>query len=104
MWGYGLDRAGSGQGQVAGICECGNEPSGSIKCGEFLDQLQTGKLLKKDSAPWGQYVSIRSYISVSLLIFTGVKTTLLINNADCGQFGLGGYQKFYMTDSMGEYS
>jgi hypothetical protein len=23
--------------QVVGICECGNEPSGSIKCGEFLD-------------------------------------------------------------------
>jgi len=23
--------------QVAGICEFGNEPSGSIKCGEFLD-------------------------------------------------------------------
>ena len=22
---------------VAGACECGNEPSGSIKCGEFLD-------------------------------------------------------------------
>jgi hypothetical protein len=22
--------------QVAGCCECGNEPSGSIKCGEFL--------------------------------------------------------------------
>jgi hypothetical protein len=21
----------------AGTCECGNEPSGSIKCGEFLD-------------------------------------------------------------------
>jgi hypothetical protein len=21
----------------AGCCECGNEPSGSIKCGEFLD-------------------------------------------------------------------
>jgi len=35
--GYGLDRAGSGYGQVAGTCECGNEPSGSIKCGEFLD-------------------------------------------------------------------
>jgi hypothetical protein len=32
-----LDRAGSGQGQVAGTCECSNEPSGSIKCGEFLD-------------------------------------------------------------------
>ena len=37
MWGYGLDRAGSGKGQSAGTCECGNEPSGSIKCGEFLD-------------------------------------------------------------------
>jgi hypothetical protein len=23
--------------QVAGTCECGNEPSGSIKCGEFLE-------------------------------------------------------------------
>jgi len=26
----------------------------SIKCGEFLDQLQTGLLLKKDSAPWSK--------------------------------------------------
>jgi hypothetical protein len=24
---------------VAGSCEHGNEPSGSIKCGEFLDKL-----------------------------------------------------------------
>jgi hypothetical protein len=23
-------------------CECGNEPSGSITCGGFLDYLQTG--------------------------------------------------------------
>jgi hypothetical protein len=22
---------------LAGACECGDEPSGSIKCGEFLD-------------------------------------------------------------------
>ena len=35
MWGYGLDRTGSGQGKMADICDCGNEPSGSIKCGEF---------------------------------------------------------------------
>jgi hypothetical protein len=28
------------QGQIAGTCECGNEPSGSIKCGEFLDWLK----------------------------------------------------------------
>jgi hypothetical protein len=29
--------SGSGWGQVVGTCECGNEPSGSIICGEFLD-------------------------------------------------------------------
>ena len=27
--------------QVAGTCECGNEPSGSVKCEEFFDWLQT---------------------------------------------------------------
>jgi hypothetical protein len=37
MWGHGLDRSGSGQGQVSGTCKCGNECSGSIKCGKFLD-------------------------------------------------------------------
>jgi len=36
---------------VAGTYKRGNEPSGSIKCGEFLDYLRTVKLLKKDSAP-----------------------------------------------------
>jgi hypothetical protein len=34
---HGLDLSGSGQGQVAGCCECGNEPLGSIQYGEFLD-------------------------------------------------------------------
>ena len=57
MWKYGLDRAGTGKGQVAGCCECGNETSGSTKCGEFLDQLRTGQLLKKDSATWSKKVS-----------------------------------------------
>jgi len=33
---HGLDRSGSGWLQVAGTCECGNAPSGSIKCREFL--------------------------------------------------------------------
>ena len=37
MWGCGLVPAGSGEEQVTGDCECGNEPSGSIKCGKFLD-------------------------------------------------------------------
>ena len=39
---------------MAGASECGDEPSGSIKCGDFLDQLRTGKFLKKDSAPWSE--------------------------------------------------
>jgi len=33
----GLDASGSGQEDVAGSCEHGNETSGSIKDGEFLD-------------------------------------------------------------------
>jgi hypothetical protein len=37
---------------VARSCECGSEPSGSIKCGEFVVQLKTGQLLKKGSAVW----------------------------------------------------
>ena len=37
MWGHGVVRAGSGWGQVAGTCECGNVPPGSIQCGESLD-------------------------------------------------------------------
>jgi len=36
---YGVERAGSGQGQEVGVCERGNEPSGPIKCGEFLALL-----------------------------------------------------------------
>jgi hypothetical protein len=39
MWGHGLDRAGSGWGQVAGTCKCSNENSVFIKCGEFVVQL-----------------------------------------------------------------
>jgi hypothetical protein len=35
---------------VLGTCKCGNEPSGSIKCQEFLGYLRTIWLLK-DSAP-----------------------------------------------------
>jgi hypothetical protein len=34
--GIGLDWSGWGKGQLAGCCECGNEPPGFIKCGKFL--------------------------------------------------------------------
>jgi hypothetical protein len=37
---------------VADCCEHGNEPSRSIKGGEFLDLLSDCQLFKKDSAPW----------------------------------------------------
>ena len=47
--GNGLDRCGSGWGQVAGICDCGNEPSGSIKCWELCqDQCTTSKKSMSD--------------------------------------------------------
>jgi hypothetical protein len=36
---HGSDLYGARQRPVAGCCECGNEPSGSIKCGEFLDEM-----------------------------------------------------------------
>jgi hypothetical protein len=35
--GDGVDQSGSGEGQVAGSCECGNKPLGSTKCREFPD-------------------------------------------------------------------
>jgi len=33
-----------------------NGTSGSIKYGEYVDQLRNGYLLKKNSAPWSSYV------------------------------------------------
>jgi hypothetical protein len=38
-------------GTVEGSCQHGNEPSGSIKCWEFLESLHNWQLLKKGSAP-----------------------------------------------------
>jgi hypothetical protein len=37
---------------VAGSCGHGNEPSGSMKVGNFLIKPSDCQLLKKDSAPW----------------------------------------------------
>ena len=39
MWVYGLNWASPGYREVADACEFGNEPSGSIKCGKFLEKL-----------------------------------------------------------------
>jgi hypothetical protein len=32
-----MDSSGSGWSSVVGFCEHGDEPSGSIKCGKFLE-------------------------------------------------------------------
>ena len=53
-WGHGLDRSDSGQEQVAVSCECGDESSGCIKRGEFLESLRICQLLRKASAPWSK--------------------------------------------------
>ena len=43
-----LDCSGPGYGKVACCCECDNEPSCSIQCGEFLSHLRICQLLRKD--------------------------------------------------------
>ena len=46
---------------MAGTYDCGNESSGSIKCGEFLDYLKTMQLLKKDCAPWSKVGPLQAW-------------------------------------------
>jgi hypothetical protein len=53
MEGCGLDSSGSEYGPVAGSCKHGDEPSGSIKGGEFFSSCAYYWLLKKDSGTWG---------------------------------------------------
>jgi len=50
MWGCGLLSIVLGYGSVADSSQDGNEPPGSIKCGEFLDQLSEYQICKKGSA------------------------------------------------------
>jgi hypothetical protein len=37
MGGQAIDKFGSGKGQVLSSGKCDNEPSGSTKCGKYLD-------------------------------------------------------------------
>jgi hypothetical protein len=53
---YELDSPGPGEGSVAGSCEHGKEPSGSIKCWEILERLSDWRLLKKGSTSWSSLV------------------------------------------------
>jgi hypothetical protein len=38
--------------KLEGSCEHGNEPLGSKKCWELVEQLHNWRVLKKGSAPW----------------------------------------------------
>jgi hypothetical protein len=50
--GHGLDQCGLGMRHLVDFCECGNESSGYTKLREFLNQLRTCSLLRKDYVPW----------------------------------------------------
>jgi hypothetical protein len=58
------------QEQLAGICEHGNEPSGFIKSGDFLNFLGKYELLKKDSA--SKLVSASLYSKLCLKLPTQI--------------------------------
>jgi hypothetical protein len=61
---------------VAGSGEHGNEPSGYIKGGEFLDQMNDYQLLKKDSAPWSWLQIGKSVIKMD--VFWDVASCCLV--------------------------
>jgi hypothetical protein len=52
--GHGLDQAGQVNVNVKVTCKCGNDASGSIKCREFLDWLETVWFFKMNNAPWSK--------------------------------------------------
>jgi hypothetical protein len=62
---YGLDWSG-------GSCEHGNEPSGSIKCWEFVEWLRNWQLLKKASAPCVSEWALYSFILAPWLAIAAV--------------------------------
>ena len=64
---HGLDRFGPGHRQLAGAGECHNEPSDSNICGEFLDQLKTCQILKKDTVPWSCLVSYYNVYTIQII-------------------------------------
>jgi len=45
---------GSVEGKTSGFYEDDNEHSGSINCGDCLDQLKNYKLFKRDPTAWSQ--------------------------------------------------
>jgi hypothetical protein len=48
------------------ICEYGNEPLASIKCGKFLDWLRAYYVFRNDPSPWN-YFYIHIYVKHTIL-------------------------------------
>lgn len=53
--GHDPDQSGLGEGHVLGCCKHVNELSGSIKLGEFLDQLSNNCGVRRTVLPWWFY-------------------------------------------------
>jgi hypothetical protein len=56
---------------MAGSCEHGNEPSSTVKGGEFLDKLGDCQLLKKDVASWSLFAGFKKLSEYLSLVFAG---------------------------------
>jgi len=65
------------------MAECydsGDEPSGSIKCGEFFDKLRTVNLFRKDCAAWSQSVINGPYsVALQSLCFPYISDECLVS-------------------------
>ena len=70
MGGCRLDRFGSVSRWVTVCCDYGNEPSGSIKRGEFLDQPRNSYARKKDSAPRSVCVCVYMFVTECMMMKT----------------------------------
>ena len=69
--------SGFGQELVTTSGENCNKHSGSIKCGEFLDQLKTVWLLRQGAIPWTWFVSYK-LIFCEIWVFQGVDVEDLV--------------------------
>jgi hypothetical protein len=58
---------------VEAFYELGNEPRGPIKCWEVLEHVIDRLFLKKESAPWGQSVSLLVVPTYFCLQFSELK-------------------------------
>jgi hypothetical protein len=84
---HGVVSSGKSQRQVAGCCEQGNEPSGSIKFGEFLTGWGTISFSRRTLLHGGCYVvSMSLHTLVALMMVSTVKLSLLTSQKHVGEW------------------